>query len=712
MRGEYVLVHMKGRDTKRRHAPDRENWLLIKHRDSYARDKDALTTRYTRSVATGRDFKGIASGAKSEKNTRVPARDVWHSDPEEAEKADQKTRMISKGKPDKTPDFRPVQLATLVDSVPVGENWLFEMKYDGYRCLAAIAGNSVRLYTRNGLDWTEQFGALVEPLQKLKIGPALIDGEICAFDDKGRTDFTTLKNVLSNGGRLEYFAFDLLETDGEDLTKLPLVERKARLEKLLSNTARHDPVQYSSHVEGHGQNVLDALCRDGHEGVIAKRADAPYRGERNRSWLKIKCLKRQEFVIGGWSPSSKRTGFASLLLGSWEGGRLTYRGRVGTGFDHDTLVDLGSRLEKSERKTNPFAAVPEAIARSAKWVKPELVAEIAYTELTGDEILRHPSFISLRGDKTAKEVRMEKSQSLDDDGEAVAEKLGVRLTSPDRVVYPGQGITKSELVAYYEDVANAMLPHIKGRPLSLVRCPQGRTKQCFFQKHDTGGFPEQLRSRSVVEKDGDRQDYFYVEDLAGLVAGTQMNVLEWHIWGSHFEEIERPDRLVFDLDPDEGLEFSAIVSAAIDIRDRLKDLGLVSFPMVSGGKGIHVIVPLQPKAESPEAKAFCKGLAQTLADEEPKHYTANLSKARRKGHVFIDYLRNERGSTAICPFSVRSREGAPVAVPVGWEDLSKLKAANSFSLAAVRERAKSDAWPKYFKQSQELTPEMAAAFGG
>lgn len=712
MKGEYVLVHMKGRDTKRRDAPNRENWLLIKHRDSYARDKNTLTARYTRSVATGRDFKGIASGAKPEKKTKVPAEAVWHSEPEEAEKADQKARMISKGKPDMTPAFRPVQLATLVDSVPAGDNWLFEMKYDGYRCLAAIAGDSVRLYTRNGLDWTEQFGALVAPLQMLKIGPALIDGEVCAFDDKGRTDFTTLKAVLSDGGRLEYFAFDLLEADGKDLTRLPLTERKARLEKLLSKTARNDPVQYSSHVEGHGQKVLDALCRDGHEGVIAKRANAPYRGARSKDWLKIKCLKRQEFVIGGWSPSSKRKGFASLLLGSWEGGRLAYRGRVGTGFDHDTLVELGSRLEKSERKTSPFAAVPKAIARGAKWVKPELVAEIAYTELTGDDILRHPSFISLRGDKPAKEVCMEKSQSLDDDGEAVAEKLGVRLTSPDRVVYPGQGITKSQLVAYYEDVAKAMLPHIKGRPLSLVRCPQGRTKQCFFQKHDTGGFPEQLCSRSVVEKDGDRQDYFYVEDLAGLVAGTQMNVLEWHIWGAHFDEIERPDRLVFDIDPDEGLEFSAIVSAAIDIRDRLKDLGLMSFPMVSGGKGIHVIVPLQTKAEWPEAKAFCKGLAQALADAEPKRYTASLSKARRKGRVFIDYLRNERGSTAICPFSVRSREGAPVAIPLGWEELSKLKAANSFSLAAAVERANSDAWPKYFKLKQALTAEMAAAFGG
>ncbi len=702
MKGEYVLVHMKGRDSKRRNGPDRENWLLIKHRDSYARDKDTLTTRFTRSVASGRDFKGIASGAKPEKKTRVPAKAVWHSDPEEAEKADQKTRIMSSAKSGKVPAFRPVQLATLVDSVPAGEDWLFEMKYDGYRCLAAVAGDSVRLYTRNGLDWTEQFGALIAPLQKLKIGSALIDGEICAFDDKGRTDFSTLKAVLSDGGRLEFFAFDLLEADGKDLTGLPLVERKARLQDILARTGKKDPVQYSSHVLGHGQKVLDALCRDGHEGVIAKRADAPYRGERSKGWLKIKCLKRQEFVIGGWSPSSKRKGFASLLLGSWEGDTLAYRGRVGTGFNQDLLIELGSRLDKLERKTNPFASVPKEIARGAKWVKPELVAEIAYTELTGDNILRHPSFIGLREDKPAKEVRMEKAQSIDGDGEAVAEKLGVRLTSPDRVVYPGQGITKAQLVAYYEDVAEVMLPHIKDRPLSLVRCPQGRTKHCFFQKHDTGGFPEQMHSKSITEKDGDRKDYFHVDDLAGLVAGTQMNVLEWHIWGSRFSDVEKPDRLVFDIDPDEGLDFPAITAAATDIRDRLKDMGLASFPMVSGGKGIHVIVPLEPRAEWPEVKTFCKSFAQAMADDEPQRYTASISKARRKGRLFIDYLRNERGSTAICPWSVRSREGAPVAVPIDWDEVPGLKAANGFSLAAAAERAQDGAWTAYFKTKGKL----------
>jgi bifunctional non-homologous end joining protein LigD len=702
MKGEYVLVHMKGRDTKRRSGPDRENWLLIKHQDSYARDKDTLTTRFTRSVDTGRDFKQIANGAAPLKASATKADAVWHSVTEEAEKADQKTRILAKAQSGKTPSFRPVQLATLVDSVPEGDGWLFEMKYDGYRCLAALKGDSVRLFTRNGLDWTEQFGALVEPFQKLKIGSALIDGEICAFDDKGRTDFSTLKTVLSKGGRLEFFAFDLIEANGKDLGDLPLVERKARLEKLLGKAMRTDPIQYSSHVVGHGQDVFDALSRDGHEGVIAKRADARYRGERNRDWLKIKSLKRQEFVIGGWSPSSKRRGFASLLLGAWEGKKLVYRGRVGTGFSAATLEEIDGRLKRLARKTSPFVAVPDDRAKDVNWVTPELVAEIAYAELTGDGVLRHPSFIGLRGDKPAREVRMEKAAAIEDRGEAIAEKLGVRLTSPERVIYPGPDITKSQLIAYYEAVSKVMLPHIKGRPLSLVRCPQGPSGHCFFQKHDTGGFPDQLKSRTIVEKDGDRQDYFHLEDLGGLVAGTQMNVLEWHIWGSRFDTLEQPDRLVFDIDPDEGLDFAAVTSAAIDIRDRLKDGGFTSYPMVSGGKGIHVIVPLKAAAEWPEVKTFCKDFAQAMADDEPRRYTANLSKARRKGRLFIDYLRNERGSTAICPWSARAREGAPVAVPVEWDEVLGLKSANGFSIGEAVERAQSKPWPSYFRQKQAL----------
>jgi len=725
LRGEWVLVHMKGRDTKRKTGPDRENWLLIKHRDRYAKDEETLVPRFTTSVSTGRDMAGIAKGLKPKKQTRTKPDAVWHSDPDKA---------VDNPVPAKTsgvlPAFRPLQLATLVSEVPEDRGWVFEMKYDGYRCQAAIAGDQVRLYTRTGKEWTEQFAAIVPPLTRITKGSALIDGELCAFDDKGRADFSTLKDHLSNGGPLSFFAFDLLEQDGEDLTGLKLTERKDRLETLLGKIDSSSLVQFSAHVTGNGQKVFDAICREGHEGIIAKQADAPYRGERNRSWLKIKCTRRQEFVIAGWSPSTKKRSFASLLLGTWEDGKLIYRGRVGTGFTVDRADALQARLDARARKTSPFVDVPKTIARTARWVTPELVAEIGYAEFTPDGILRHPSFLGLREDKPAADVALEqpvvedvdaqsksKSKSevgllTDEAGMAAAEAAGIKLTSPDRVIYPGQGVTKADLVAYYAAVADRMLPYAANRPLSLLRCPQGRAKYCFFQKHDTGGFPDAMKSLLVTEKDGGEEDYFYIDNLAGLIAGTQMNVLEWHLWGARTKDIEKPERIIFDIDPDEGLGFAEVRAAASDIRDVLDALGLKSYPLVSGGKGVHVIAPLTPRVEWPMVKAFCKNLAQRMADDQPDRYVATMSKAKRKGKLFIDYLRNERGSTAIAPWSSRSREGAPAAVPVSWEELKTVKAANQFSLAMAAERAKApDPWADYFELDQSITKAMLKAIG-
>ena len=719
MKGEWVLVHMKGRDSKRRSGPPRENWLLIKHRDDYARDKETLVGRFTKSVSTGRDLDGIAKGLKSRKKTETPDDAVWHSDADKA--VDNPAPAKRKGKAAYLPDFRPPQLATLVTSVPEGTDWLFEMKYDGYRCLAAISGEQVRLYTRTGKDWTEQFKAIVPPLTRITKGTALIDGELCAFDDKGRTDFSTLKDHLSNGGPLTFFAFDLIEQDGEELARLPLIDRKARLEKLLGKVEKSSLVQYSAHVTGNGQKVFDSVCREGHEGIIAKQVNAPYRGERTRSWLKIKCGRRQEFVIGGWSPSAKKKTFASLLLGTWEGGKLVYRGRVGTGFDMEGARQLQHQLDGRTRKTNPFANVPKPIAKGAKWVSPELVAEIGYTEFTPDGILRHPSFLALREDKPAGDVSLDKPEQpksaaaplSTEAGINAAEAAGVKLTSPDRVVYPGQGVTKADLVAYYAAVADRMLPYVENRPLSLLRCPQGRTKYCFFQKHDTGGFPDAMKTLQIAEKDGEKESYFYVDDLAGLIAGTQMNVLEWHLWGSLTKDVEKPERIIFDIDPDEGLGFEHVRAAAIDIRDELEAWGLESYALVSGGKGVHVIAPLRPTTEWPEVKAFCKTFAQRLADKKPERFTANIRKASRKGKLFIDYLRNERGSTAIAPWSSRSRQGAPAAVPVTWDELDTVTAANQFTLADAAERAKApDPWKGYFLTTQSITKAMWSAVAG
>jgi bifunctional non-homologous end joining protein LigD len=704
MKGEWVLVHMKGRDTQRKSGPARENWLLIKHKDAHATAPDDLTEKYTTSVSTGRDLPGIAKGLKPKKKTATRAKAVWHSN---------ESKSKIKASTAKLPAFQPPQLATLVSDIPQGDNWVFEMKYDGYRCLAALAGSDVQLFTRTGKDWSQQFAAIIPPLSEITQGTALIDGELCAFDSKGRTDFSTLKDHLSSGKPLTYFAFDLLEQDGEDLRPLPLVERKARLEKLLGKLDQSSPVQFSAHVTGNGQKVFDAICREGHEGIVAKNADAPYRGERTREWLKIKCAKRQEFVVAGWSPSTKRKHFASLLLGTWEDGKLVYRGRVGTGFNAQSAEDIQQRLDKLARKSPAFSEVPRPIARGAKWVAPELVAEIGFTEFTADGILRHPSFLGLREDKPAAEVKREEAADTStttlsaEAGKNAAEAAGVKLTSPDRVIYPGQGVTKGDLVAYYAAVAERMLPYIENRPLSLLRCPQGRAKYCFFQKHDTGGFPDQMKSVLITEKDGTKEDYFYIEDLAGLIAGTQMNVLEWHLWGARTKNVESPERIIFDIDPDEGLGFEHVRSAARAIRDALAELDLQSYPLVSGGKGVHVIAPLKPSLEWPEVKAFCKAFAQNLAAEQPETFTANMSKAKRKGKLFIDYLRNERGSTAVAPWSSRSREGAPAAVPVTWDELETIKAANQFTLALAAERARlPDPWKDYFSLGQTVTKTM------
>ena len=459
MKGEWVLVHMKGRDSKRKSGPPRENWLLIKHHDEYARDKETLVPKFLTSVSTGRDMAGIAKGLKPKKPSETPAEAVWHSAKDKAVDNPVAANAASKraGKSQAIPAFRPPQLATLVAAVPQGNDWVFEMKYDGYRCLAAIVGDQVQLFTRTGKDWSEQFQAIAPPLRKLTKGTALIDGELCAFDAKGRTDFSTLKDHLSNGGSLTYFAFDMLEQDGKDLTKLPLIERKARLQKLLGPIEKSSLVQFSAHVTGNGQKVFDAICAEGHEGIIAKQANAPYRGERSKSWLKIKCVKRQEFVIAGWSPSTRKKTFASLLLGTWDDGKLIYRGRVGTGFSVESAEALQTKLNARARKTNPFAKVPPAIARSAHWVSPELVAEIGFTEFTPDGVLRHPSFVGLREDKPAEEIILETPSAPQDAasplhskvGILAAEAAGIHFTSPDRVIYPGQGVTKGDLAAYY-----------------------------------------------------------------------------------------------------------------------------------------------------------------------------------------------------------------------------------------------------------------------
>lgn len=621
--------------------------------------------------------------------------------------------------PYRLPKFRPFQLCTLTDHIPVGEDWLFEMKFDGYRAQVAICGSNVVVYTRNGHDWTRQFKVILPPLQRLTKGAVLIDGEIVAIDSQGRTNFSMLKTGIAAGMPLKFYAFDLLEFDGEDLSNQPLLERKARLESLLGARRPDDSLQFSSHIVDQGKRVFDAMCEGGHEGVIAKRADSSYVGDRTWSWLKIKCTKRQEFVVGGYRPSDTGHGIASLILGTYDNGKLIYRGRVGTGFTAAMRKDILAKLEKRRLEKPAFASVPRDIARRAKWVKPELVAEVTYAEVTPDGSLRHPSFEGMREDKRADQVVMEMpktpattgSANLDPGiGKEIAAAVGVKLTHPDKVVYPATKVTKATLAAYYAVVAEKMLPHIQDRPLSLVRDTDGDLQQTFFQKHRLPGMPKAIHDGQLEKMSGKESRILWVDDLAGLIAGVQMNVLEFHIWGSRRQQPDLPHRMIFDIDPDDGLGFTAVKQAALDIRGILEALGLQSWPLLSGGKGVHVVVPVVPEADWDQVKSFCQDFAELLARTDRSRFVANMSKMKRKGRMFLDYLRNGQGSTAICPWSTRARAGASCAVPVSWDELPTCESANGFDVFAAAARAQlPEAWEGYFDVEQTLTDRIRHA---
>jgi bifunctional non-homologous end joining protein LigD len=613
------------------------------------------------------------------------------------------------------PRFRPFQLCTLTDTIPVGSEWLFEMKFDGYRAQVAISGSDVVVYTRNGHDWTRQFRVVLPPLQALTRGSALIDGEIVAIDGHSRSNFSMLKTGIAAGLPLTFYAFDLLELNGEDLSDGPLLRRKERLEALLGERDPQDALQFSSHVIGHGNDVFEAMCEGGHEGMIAKRSDSRYLGDRSGSWLKIKCTKRQEFVVGGYRPSDTGRGLASLIVGTYEGGELIYRGRVGTGFTQATRDALLAQLDARLVDKSPFPSVPRDIVRRARWVKPELVVEVTYAEVTPDGSLRHPSFKGLREEKRADQVVMEQPQSgaatLDSSvGKEVARAVGVTLTHPDKVMFPETGITKATLVAYYAAVAERMLPHIRDRPLSLVRDPDGTLQATFYQKHKLAGMPKAIRDGRLEKVSGKESRILWIEDVAGLIGGVQMNVVEFHVWGSLRQQPDLPHRMVFDIDPDEMLDFGAVREAAVDIRGVLEALGLQSWPLLSGGKGIHVVVPLVPEANWEMVKGFCQDLAELLARTDPARFIAIMSKAKREGRIFLDYLRNGQGATAICPWSTRARPGGTCAVPVSWDELPGLKGANVFDVFATVARAeRRDPWAGYFDVEQTLTDAMRNA---
>jgi bifunctional non-homologous end joining protein LigD len=693
MKGEWLLVRMKPRGKEKR-----ENWLLRKIDDEFAGASGDLTEREVTSVLSGRSMAEIAASDA-----------VWHSDKAAAKKDPQQEskpapRLAKRKRASaKLPAFQAPQLATLVDAVPEGKGWFHEVKYDGYRCLVATAGERVVTFTRTGLDWSDKFARIVNELRKLDLPPALIDGELVALDGDGRPSFSKLQGVLKGEpGRLVYFAFDLLELDGKSLTKLTNLERKEQLKSMLAAAGKSEVVHYAEHVV-QGEKLFDALCKQGYEGIISKRSDAIYSGKRTRNWLKVKCTARQEFVIIGWTESDKSRGFKSLLLGTRVDGDLHYTGKVGTGFTADSMNDLMARMRPLARKTAP-ADVPRVASRKAHWIEPELVVEVAYAETTGPlnegGVLRHSSFLGLREDKPAEDVAPELAQKIKPDRSSVP-----LVSNADRVIFPEAGITKGYLAAYYAAMSDPILKYATNRPLSLVRCPQGRAKQCFFQKHDAGTFGDDVHHVGIKEKDGEVADYLFVNRAEGLLACVQMGGIEFHGWGAPATDVEHPDRMIFDLDPDEGLDFEAVKRAALMLKEELASLGLASDAMLSGGKGIHVVIALNGKATWEQVKDFASRFANAMASAKPELFTANIRKAERKGRIFIDWLRNQRGATAVQPWTVRARENAPVAVPIEWDELSAVEKASQYNIQLVDdlvERANSKALKNWGKNRQKL----------
>jgi bifunctional non-homologous end joining protein LigD len=692
--GRWHLIRMA-----RRAREKRDNWLLIKGDDEYAREEDDpdILEERPESVKTGRQIKDVAGEEPG-----------WSS---KTGKIEKKSASAPRGaKKAAMPDFIPPQLATLKPQAPTGSGWIHEIKFDGYRLQAHLADGKVKLLTRSGLDWTHKFGTEVpKALAALPAKEAVIDGELVVEGSGGASDFSALQADLSEGrsDRFVFFAFDLLHLDGKDIRNVGLLERKAALETLVRDGG--GPLRYSEHFEEDGEMVLRHACRLSLEGVISKKANAKYQSGRNRDWIKSKCADRQEFVIGGYVPSSTaRDSIGSLVLGVFEDGKLRHVGRVGTGFSRMVAEDLFERLQQLERKTSPFDGRLDATARrGVHFVKPELVAEVEFRAWTGEGLLRHAAFRGLREDKPAKEVVRE-----GDAGEAAkAPKTmasttasKVKLTHPDRVYWKDAGVTKEGLANYYTQVWRFMAPHVVSRPLALMRCPGGTAQQCFFQKHGWKGMSDEILT-VVDPQDEDENTLIAIDTLDGLIGLVQGAALEIHPWQASLDDLERPDQVVIDLDPGDGVKWPTMLEAAREVRQRLADAGLEPFVKTTGGKGLHVVAPLKPKAGWDEVKAFARAIADAMEGDDPGLFIAKATKAERKGRIYVDYLRNGRNNTAIAPYSTRARKGATVAMPLAWDELDPSIESSHFTVANAMTRLdnlKADPWGDFRKAEAPL----------
>lgn len=721
--GSWALVRMK----RRPQDGDRDNWLLIKHKDAAAADDDAEAWLDTlgSSVISGRTMDQIKAGVEGAKpKAKTPARPGPKASGVKAKRTTTKAKALT---------FMPVELATLADAVPPGDDWVHEVKFDGYRTQALIDQGEVRLLTRSGLDWTEKYAAIARALKSLDVEQAVIDGEIVAIDERGQSNFSKLKDELSAGRSedLQFYAFDLLNIEGEDIRRHPLSERKARLEALLNDQDLAGKVHYSEHFKS-SQDFLPRVCGMQMEGIISKRLDSIYAGKRSKAWLKVKCHKRQEFVIVGFSESDHAgRGFRSLLLGYYEDGTLRFAGKVGTGFNSQRIQEIRSMLDDLEVVKKPFSKLPPDVG-PAIWVEPKLVCEVEFTEWTPEGRLRHPSFQGMREDKAATSVGRDREVPIEaaaaeaetevkatsnkvlsrSTSKGKTEVAGVAISHPERVVWPETGETKLDLARFYHDIAPYILPHVAGRPLSALRAPDTIAGQQFFQRHlpEKGHmdrvFPTEVPVKTRVES------YMKIEDEAGLIELVQWGGIEFHPWGAKADNPLKPDRMIFDLDPDPVAPWENVIEGAAEVRDRMRELGMESFLKTTGGKGLHIVVPIVPEFGWPAIKAFTRAVAESMAHDDPKRFIATMSKAARKGRIFVDYLRNDLTATAVSAFSVRARPGAGVSTPLFWHELKPSLKPGDYTIQTVPSRLKtlkSDPWADFGGLRQRLNPAFLKA---
>lgn len=676
LKGKWALVRLKAKEGEKK-----KNWLLLKEKDAYAKADDGIS-QFTTSIRTGRTMAEIEAG-KDETVVRNPF-----------------------GSAD-------VQLAKLVSTVPNGGDWLYELKYDGYRIVAFAEGNRVRLITRNGNEYTHRFRDIAVSLSDLAAGRAMVlDGEMVVTDAAGKTDFQALQNYMKNpaGQNLTYILFDLLALDGEDLRGSPLLDRKEKLAALMEDAPSN--LHYSRHVRGSGKESIAAACEAGAEGIIGKKAASLYSGTRNGDWIKLKCGRRQEFVIVGYTLSEKRTsGVSSLLLGVYEGADLVYAGRAGTGLREADRAALAAKFAVIKRPQPACKAAPKArTGETLTWLEPQLAAEIQFAEWTEENLLRQASYKGLRPDKDPKEIKREtaaeppaaaeKGQTTMNVNDNSITVEGIRISNPGKVIFENPAITKAEVARYYAQVSGRMLPYVRQRILSIVRCPKGISETCFYKKHP-GPDSKGVVTIPVAGSGGETEDYFYIDSAAGLISEAQMGTLEFHTWGSRVETLEKPDIMVFDLDPDEGMALDRVRQGVRDIKGILAELSLRSYLKTSGGKGYHVVVPLQPAVSWDAFHDFARRIAEVMEQKWPDRYTSNVRKAKRTNRIFIDWIRNGRGATSIAPYSLRARKGAKVSMPIAWEELDTV-APDGINMADALLRSGGDPWQDFFQNRQML----------